>query len=143
MTLSPNASEPAQGFKILVVDDNADAAEMLGLLLERRGHNVRTASSGAQAIDIAASDAPNIALLDVGLPDMSGYELGRRLRSLQGLGDLAIAAITGYGQSEDEQRSRDAGFVAHLVKPVDMEEIGQLLSSLNSCVPQVTGSHIQ
>lgn len=133
----------ASALRILVVDDNVDAAEMLGLLLERRGHDVRTATSGAQAIDLAAHHAPNVALLDVGLPDMSGYELGRRLRSIQGLGGLPIAAITGYGQDEDEQKSRDAGFVAHLVKPVDMDEIGQLLSSLNSCVSQATGSHIQ
>lgn len=137
-------STPAsRALNILVVDDNVDAAEMLGLLLERRGHHVRTANSGAEAIDLAAHEAPHVALLDVGLPDMSGYELGRRLRSIQGLDHLAIAAITGYGQGEDEEKSREAGFVAHLVKPVDMEEIGQLLSSLNSCVPQATGSHIQ
>lgn len=138
-----DSTTASRALNILVVDDNVDAAEMLGLLLERRGHHVRTASSGAEAIDLASHEAPNVALLDVGLPDMSGYELGRRLRALQGLGHLAIAAITGYGQGEDEQKSRDAGFVAHLVKPVDIDEIGQLLSSLNSCGPQATGSHIQ
>lgn len=139
-------NEPARSplkLQVLIVDDNADAAEMLGLLLERRGHTARTAASGVQALDLATQARPDVALLDVGLPDMSGYDLGRKLRSLPGLEGLPIAAITGYGQGDDQQKSRDAGFVAHLVKPVDMEEIGQLLSSLNSCWSRATGSHAQ
>jgi CheY-like chemotaxis protein len=123
------ASAPATpARRILVVDDNRDAAEGLAALLRLRGHEVRVAHDGPMALDITATERPSVVLLDIGLPEMDGYEVCRRLRQ-QGLNDAQIIAMTGYGQERDRQRSREAGFDTHMVKPVDIGDIVTLLAA--------------
>jgi PAS domain S-box-containing protein len=112
--------------KILIVDDNVDALVLLGEALQMVGHEVRTASSPAEALAILDDFRPDIALLDIGLPMMDGYELAAKIRE-QLDGNTRLFALTGYGQDNDRQRSADAGFDAHFVKPVDVK---QLLESI-------------
>jgi CheY-like chemotaxis protein len=114
--------------RILVVDDNVDSAESLAMVLRVTGHQVRTAHDGAEALEVAAQFAPEIVLLDIGLPKMSGYEVARVLRSRYPDRDILIVALTGYGQEEDRRRSREAGFDHHLVKPVQPAVLKPLLS---------------
>ena len=109
--------------RILVVDDNEDAAEMLAEALAQRGYQTRVAHDAPTALRLAAEFAPRIAFLDVGLPVMDGYELAAHLRALPGLADLRLIALTGYGQDSDRQRTRQAGFHDHLVKPVGIDDI--------------------
>ncbi len=111
--------------RILVVDDNADAAEMLEILLSGDGHKVRTASDGETGIETAKTFQPDICLLDIGLPNMDGYELARILREM--MPEVTLIALTGWGQMEDRRRSTDAGFNHHLVKPVDFETLKTLV----------------
>lgn len=113
--------------RILVVDDNCDAAESLAALLKLRGHEVMVAFDGLQALDLAASEHPSVVLLDIGLPRMDGYHVCRRLRD-QGMADAQIIAMTGYGQERDKQRAMEAGFNAHMVKPVDIGALVKLLA---------------
>lgn len=116
--------------RILVVDDNADAAEALGRLLRRVGCRVKIALDGPSAIDRASELRPTAVLLDIGLPGMDGYEVARRLRTAEYGKHMLLIAITGYGQEEDMRRSREAGFDRHLIKPVDIDEIKQLLGGI-------------
>ena len=118
--------------RILVVDDNVDAAESLSMMLQLNGHEVCTAHDGPGAIEQAATFVPDVALLDIGMPGMSGYEVGRRVRELQGLEKVVLIALTGWGQGEDRERSKEAGFYAHLVKPVDPAALQELLASLRA-----------
>ena len=112
--------------RVLVVDDNADAAESLGMLLEVRGNQVRIAYDGLQALEAAGDFDPDIVLLDIGMPKMSGYEVARRLRADRG-DSVLIVAITGWGQEEDRRRAREAGFDHHFTKPVDYEALLELI----------------
>ena len=118
--------------KVLVVDDNVDAADSLRMVLEAQGgHNVRVAYDGTSALAAAREFHPDVALLDIGLPKgMDGYEVAQRLRELPGLQQTSLVALTGYGRMEDRERSGAAGFTAHLVKPVDPNELRDLLSQL-------------
>jgi PAS domain S-box-containing protein len=109
--------------RILLVDDNEDAAEMLAEALAQRGYPTRVAHDAPTALRLAAEFAPEIAFLDVGLPVMDGYELAAHLRALPGLANLRLIALTGYGQDSDRQRTRQAGFHNHLVKPVGIDDI--------------------
>jgi CheY-like chemotaxis protein len=118
--------------RILVVDDNTDALEMLADALRLLGHEPATAGDGVAALALAPSVKPRLALLDIGLPGMDGYELGRRLRELPGLESLELVALTGYGQASDRERSRAAGFSQHLVKPVELVAIEKLLANLDA-----------
>jgi CheY-like chemotaxis protein len=111
----------------LVVDDNQDGAEMLAEALLTKGYDTRLAHDAPTALRIAAQFLPDIAFLDIGLPVMDGYELALRLRELPGLDAVRLIAVTGYGQSEDRRRTRDAGFRHHLVKPVSLEAIVRAL----------------
>jgi PAS domain S-box-containing protein len=127
-------SEPAAGatpsvLRILVVDDNRDAADSLAMLCEFGGHAALAAYSSAQALEVAAQLKPDVALLDIGLPDIDGYELARRLRH-KGESVPLLIAITGYGQAEDRLRAQSAGFDYHFVKPVNVESLLKLLSSM-------------
>jgi two-component system, chemotaxis family, CheB/CheR fusion protein len=125
------APPPARALRILVVDDNAAAAESLSLLLQVTGHDVRTADDGPKALEIAAAFVPQVVLLDIGLPrGMDGYEVARRLRSLPGMESALLVALTGYGQDEDRHRSREAGIQGHVVKPADPAAIQDLLARL-------------
>jgi len=115
------------GISVLVVDDNVDAASLLSDLLELRGYTTRVAHDAPQALALANDFIPDVALLDIGLPAMDGYELARRLRALPGWSNVRLLAVTGYGQSSDRQRSKEAGFDHHLVKPIDVESLQRLL----------------
>ena len=125
---------PDNSIAVLVVDDNADAAEMLSEYVGSLGYHVRAAFDGPSALRVAEEMHPAIALLAIGLPVMDGFELARRLRDNETLSGIKLVAITGYGQETDRARSRDAGFDAHLVKPVDLEHLEQLLQELSSAV---------
>ena len=116
----PGAAPPR---RVLVVDDNVDAAEMLAALVALDGHEVRTASSGAGALEILRDFRPHVAFLDIGLPDMSGYELAMQLRRDPELRGLLLVAVTGWGQAEDRRKSKGAGFDDHLTKPVDPSRV--------------------
>jgi CheY-like chemotaxis protein len=114
--------------RVLVVDDNVDAADMLAELLKLDGHDVRTATSGPAALETVADFAPHVALLDIGLPGMNGYELARRLREQSHLAGITLVAVTGWGQREDRQQSQEAGFDHHLIKPVDPDDVRRLVA---------------
>jgi len=120
---------PASARRILVVDDNPDAVRSTAMLLTLGGHEVRTATSGTVALEIARQFRPEVALLDVGMPGMDGYEVARRLRREPTLRQVLLVALTGWGKYEDRQRSREAGFDHHLVKPVDLEQLQALLTN--------------
>ena len=123
------------GHRILVVDDNEDAAELLASALEIMGYTARVAHDGPEALKLAAEFDHDLALLDIGLPVMDGYELARRLHDDPGLRRVPLVAVTGYGQPADRQRSEAAGFDAHLVKPVDIERVGSLIRQLTGGGP--------
>lgn len=116
--------------RILVVDDNQDAADMLAALLEVSGYLTRAVFDGPDALAQAATFQPDAALVDIGLPGMDGYEVARRLRALPELARLRLVAVTGYGQDSDRLRSLEAGFDEHLVKPVDVEQVQAVLARL-------------
>jgi CheY-like chemotaxis protein len=121
------APSPAPAKRILVVDDNPDAAELLALLLKLEGHEVMAARDGPAAVRMASEFRPDVVFLDLGLPGMDGYEVARRLRQDNQLADVVLVAVTGYGADDDRQRSHDAGIDHHLVKPVDIADMKQLL----------------
>jgi CheY-like chemotaxis protein len=111
----------------MVVDDNEDAAQMLAMALELYGGEVMVAHTAAAALERVAGFAPQVALLDIGLPDMNGYELARRLRATgQGAG-MTLIATTGWGQEKDRRLAFDAGFDHHLTKPIDVAQLRSLL----------------
>jgi CheY-like chemotaxis protein len=120
---------PALSRSILIVEDNADAREALRMLLELDGHTVEAAAEGAEALEIMRAKDPDIALVDIGLPGIDGYEVARRVRERDPRRPLLIA-LTGYGQPEDKRRATDAGFDSLLVKPVDPAALADLLVSL-------------
>jgi CheY-like chemotaxis protein/anti-sigma regulatory factor (Ser/Thr protein kinase) len=114
--------------RILVADDNHDAAEALSLQLQLAGHEVRTAHDGVEALDLAATFEPDIVLLDLGMPKMDGYETARQLRLRSNGRRLSLIALTGWGQQQDRDRTADAGFDAHLVKPVAEAQLFRALA---------------
>jgi len=111
-----------QARRILVVDDNEDAADSLATLLEVLGYHVRVAYDGPEAIEAADAFHPDAGLLDIGLPHLSGYEIARHIRSTRGR-EVLLVAITGWGQPEDQRRAREAGFDHHFTKPADFERL--------------------
>jgi PAS domain S-box-containing protein len=115
--------------RVLVVDDNVDAAEMLASFLELSGHRAETAHTGRDAVAAAARFAPEMVLLDIGLPDISGYEVAREVRAVPGLQAVTLVAVTGWGQAEDRRRAHEAGFDFHVVKPADPAEVLRLLAA--------------
>jgi PAS domain S-box-containing protein len=116
--------------RVLVVDDNRDAADMISILLSNVGHHVETAGDASQALSAVDAFQPQVAILDIGLPVMDGYALGRELRARLGNATPILIALTGYGQEEDQRRSAEAGFASHLVKPVDAKKLIQLVDTL-------------
>ncbi|MGH7279230.1 MAG: response regulator [Candidatus Rokuibacteriota bacterium] len=112
-----------------MIEDDADAREALGALLQLDGHQVAAAGDGAHGMALASATPPDVALIDLGLPGLDGYEVARRMRATVGRGPVLIA-LTGYGQPEDRQRTAEAGFDDHLVKPVDPTDLSRLLSKL-------------
>jgi CheY-like chemotaxis protein len=117
------------GQRILVVDDNVDAAESLGALLRCLGAEVFTVHDGPAALEAMRTKKPSAAVLDIGMPGMDGYEVARRARAGPQGDDITLIALTGWGNDEDRRRSREAGIDHHLVKPVDLHELEGLLAS--------------
>jgi CheY-like chemotaxis protein len=118
--------------RILVADDNGDAARSLAMMLEVAGHEVRTARDGREAVEAAAAFRPELILMDIGMPNLNGYDACRRIRELPWAKNLLIVALTGWGQDDDRRRSQEAGFDSHLVKPVDPAALELLLAERES-----------
>ncbi|HEV8331240.1 MAG TPA: response regulator [Steroidobacteraceae bacterium] len=133
--LAARSSAAQARHRILVADDNPDALESLALLLECDGHEVWKAANGAEAFALAEKCQPHLALLDIGMPVLDGYEAARRIRSETWGKGMMLVALSGWGQSSDVQRSRESGFDSHLVKPASFDALAQLLSR----VPATTG----
>ena len=114
--------------RILVVDDHREAAELLAEYLTDEGFEVQRAADGEGALLLAVSFAPQVVLLDIGLPRMSGLEVARRLRELPGTRDSLLIALTGYNLAEERDASRLAGFDRHLLKPIDLEELKSVIA---------------
>jgi PAS domain S-box-containing protein len=129
--LEVTAEPIGPSLRVLVVDDNVDAAQTLGLLLKATGHDARMAFDGVNAVKVALEFLPNIVLLDIGLPGLDGYEVAKRLRQDSSLDGVVLVALTGYGQATDKLRSQDAGFNHHLVKPTDFMKIKEILASVS------------
>jgi CheY-like chemotaxis protein len=123
---------PMDELRILVVDDNTDAAESLKMLLSVFGHQVEIAHDGQSAIAVARTQQPQLVFLDIGLPGMDGYEVARRFRSDADLAESKLIALSGYGTENDQQRSRAAGFNRHLVKPVDPSELPAIIAQVTA-----------
>jgi CheY-like chemotaxis protein len=117
----------------LVVDDNEDSADSLATLLRMLGHDARVAYDGATAVQTAREFVPEIAILDIGLPKMSGYDLATLLREEPWASELVLVALTGWGQDEYRRRSAQAGFDHHLTKPVEVDVLQQILSDVERC----------
>lgn len=117
---------------MLVVDDNHDSADTVTMLLRRSGHEVRVAYSGEEALEKGPEFRPNIVLLDLGLPEMDGYEIARRLRQNPQLKNSRFVALSGYGQDSDRERSRREGFDAHMVKPASFEKLEEVLRRISN-----------
>jgi CheY-like chemotaxis protein len=113
--------------RILVVEDHSDGRDLLRLMLELQGHEVVDASDGPSGFDAAQRMTPDVALIDLGLPGFDGYEVARRLRKTDWGRHMLLVAISGYGQPEDRDRTRDAGFDAHLTKPFDPVQLDTIL----------------
>jgi two-component system, sensor histidine kinase len=132
-TPSPDAENLAAGSdknasrRILIVDDNKDAVDMLGTLLEVQGHDICVRYDGKSAIAAVESFRPDMAVLDIGLPDMSGFELAKSLRTLPGMADVLILALSGYGQDSDKKEALEAGFDGHLTKPVSFDALNDFI----------------
>jgi CheY-like chemotaxis protein len=126
----PRVGESTAKRRLLVVDDNRDAAESMSMLLEMWGHEVVYAYDGPSALETAQQWQPEAVFLDIGLPGMDGYEVAERLRELPQAKDAVLVAITGYGQDDDRRRSQRAGIDHHLVKPVAPDALRNLIDSL-------------
>ncbi len=113
--------------RVLVVDDNRDSADTLAMMLRILGHESHTAYDGQDAVDRAASLSPDAVLLDIGMPRLNGYEAAAQIRQQPGGDQMLLIAATGWGQDEDRERTSAAGFDSHLVKPINHEELNQLL----------------
>jgi signal transduction histidine kinase/ActR/RegA family two-component response regulator len=130
---APREAAPAAGggLRILIVDDNADAAELLATSVERMGHRAEVAHDGPQGLAAAARFRPEVALLDIGLPVMDGYELAAHLRALPGLAGLRLIAVSGYSQETDLEHAAAAGFESYLVKPIRLERLAEVLAAVS------------
>lgn len=116
---------------VLLIDDNEDSCELIGLSFEHDGHRVTSANDGQEGLDLALENAYDVAIVDIGLPSVDGYEIARRIRGARKERSPVLIALTGYGRVEDRQRAADAGFDAHLVKPMDINELHRLVKKLS------------
>jgi signal transduction histidine kinase/CheY-like chemotaxis protein len=131
----PPVVQPAQRVasrRVLVADDNIDAGESLAMLLRLDGHEVEIATNGSDAVSMFASSRPEVAILDIGMPGLSGYEVAQRVRELSAGHDVMLIAVTGWGQESDKARAREAGFDYHFTKPVEPEALTALLSRMGT-----------
>lgn len=124
-----NGSAPSASKRILVADDNRDGAETMSMLLQLSGHEVYLAHSGAEAFEVAKRERPDIAVLDIGMPDLNGYEVAERIRREAWGERIKLIAMTGWGQPEDKRRALAAGFNYHLTKPVDPTQLEALFTT--------------
>ena len=120
----------AKRLRVLVADDNDDSAQTCAMLLELWGHEVRTANNGEDALAVAEQFRPEVALLDIGMPQLNGYEVAERLRQCPWGKDATLIAVTGWGQEDDKQQANQAGFDHHLTKPVDPGQLQPLIESV-------------
>jgi signal transduction histidine kinase/ActR/RegA family two-component response regulator len=127
---APPAPEPTRNLRVLIVEDNLDAAEMLELLVSELGHVTRVVHDGGSAVSAATEFAPDLVFMDIGLPVMNGYTVVRTLRALPEFADVHFAAVTGWGQDEDRRKAREAGFDSHFTKPLAPDVLEELLASL-------------
>lgn len=125
-----SAAADGPPLRVLVVDDNLDAAETLAMLLEMSGHEVKMANDGQEAIEMASREVPEVVLLDIGMPGMNGYDVARALRERPETREVVLVAMTGWGQEEDMKRTKEAGFNHHLVKPVEPSVLTKLLKGI-------------
>jgi len=125
-------SESVAAHRILVVDDQRESATLLARLLEMSGHTTQVAFDGVEALEAAEKFRPDIILLDIGLPRLNGYDACRKIRAQPWGKDMILIAVTGWGQQGDRQKSKEAGFSGHLVKPVKYEHIMKLLAELET-----------
>jgi CheY-like chemotaxis protein len=123
--------------RVLIIEDNVDVAKALRVLVTSIGHDVQTAPDGPSGIALLETFTPDVLLLDIGLPGMSGYEVARRVRSLPCGEKILIVAVTGWGQESDRKHARQAGFDHHLTKPVRLEELERALHSVRAAAPDV------
>lgn len=130
--VAATAKASTRPLRILVVDDNVDSAESMAMLLRLQKHHVETAHSGPEAVEAALAAPPDVLLLDIGLPGMDGYEVARDLRAQPQTRAAVLVALTGYGQPQDRQRSAEAGFDHHLVKPVEPESLNGILAAVSA-----------
>jgi CheY-like chemotaxis protein len=115
--------------RIVVADDNEDSAQSFAMLLSFSGHEVRIAHDGEQALDTMRNFRPDVAFLDIGMPLLSGYEVAEAVRAEPWGREMKLIAVTGWGQPDDKQRARTAGFDQHLVKPIDPSDVDRLLEA--------------
>ena len=130
-TTATEAAQPTESLRVLVVDDNKDGAESLAMLVKESGHDVRTAYDGPSALQAALQYRPSVVLIDIGLPEMSGYEVAKRIRHEPTLQKVVLVAVTGYGREADRQTSLEAGFNHHLVKPAAFKNVQQILATVS------------
>ena len=116
--------------RVLIIDDNADAVQTTQMLLELQGHNVQCTLDGPSGLKVARTFKPEVVLLDIGLPEMDGYDVAQRLREMPETRSVLLIALTGYGQTEDFSKTKEAGFDHHIVKPADVEQLQQILSGM-------------
>jgi CheY-like chemotaxis protein len=121
-------SAPVARRRVLLIDDNVDMRETLAACLSMQGHDVTEAGDGPSALQLASEFAPDVIVVDIGLPEMDGYEVARRLRADPLTRDVRLVALTGYGQQEDKQKALNAGFDEHLTKPVDSATLEQVIA---------------
>jgi CheY-like chemotaxis protein len=120
---------PADCLDVLIIEDDTDAATMLCALLESLGHSVRMTTDGVSGLDAARSRPPHLAFVDIGLPGIDGYQVASDLRTQLSADDVQLVAVTGYGRPEDRTRALEAGFDVHMVKPIDFDQIAQILQT--------------
>ncbi len=130
--LQEAAATGGRALRILVVDDMRDTRQILSTLLKKSGHEVLTAADGIAGLSAALEFRPHVALLDIGLPGMDGYELAKRIRQEPTLAHVVLVAMTGYGRESDRQQSREAGFNHHLVKPANFTQILPILATVSA-----------
>ena len=123
----PPAATAAQ--RVMVADDNRDSADSLAMLLELAGHEVRVARGGRVALSLAQTFRPDVAIIDIGMPDLNGYEVARQLRREPWAARISLVALTGWGRDDDRRQASDAGFDRHITKPVDPETIDRILTA--------------
>jgi CheY-like chemotaxis protein len=136
------ASESQPQRRVLIVDDNRDSADSLAMLMQITGNETYVAHDGVEAVEAVEKYRPEVVLLDIGLPEMDGHEVCRRVREQPWGKDIVVIALTGWGQEDDRRKSEEAGFDGHLVKPVDYDKLLELLSSLTSMVKEKYSSNV-